>query len=330
MAALTGQYISQSYGGVINFSTNTGIVTGSFTQLQDGLGTNLGVFLNGQGAVSASSFTGSLFGTASFANNSTSASYALTATSASYATNADLLDGLNSTVFTLTSSFIAFTASINAFSASVLSYTASQNTLNGTFTTTASFNAYTGSTNAFSSSILAQTASFNAFSASVLSYTSSLNAKTSSFATTGSNSFNGNQTITGSLTVTNGLIVTGSQSLTGSLSITGSSFNKPISVSIASSTASLNFDSSNMFTLTLPNSAINTHISASNLKPGASAALQITQGLAGSATVTFNSTFTFPSGSSYTAFTSQSANDVISLLSFDGSTLRAVGANNFI
>ena len=54
MAALTGQYISQSYGGVINFSTNTGIVTGSFTQLQDGLGTNLGVYLNGQGAITAS------------------------------------------------------------------------------------------------------------------------------------------------------------------------------------------------------------------------------------------------------------------------------------
>jgi hypothetical protein len=79
MAALTGQYISQSYGGVINFSTNTGIVTGSFTQLQDGLGTNLGVFFNGQGIISGSavratsftgSFNGSLFGTASYASTS--------------------------------------------------------------------------------------------------------------------------------------------------------------------------------------------------------------------------------------------------------------------
>jgi hypothetical protein len=67
MATLIGQYISQSFGGVINLSTNTGIVTGSFTQLQDGFGTTLGVLLNGQGAVSASSFSGSLFGTASYA-----------------------------------------------------------------------------------------------------------------------------------------------------------------------------------------------------------------------------------------------------------------------
>jgi hypothetical protein len=99
--------------------------------------------------------------------------------SASYASNAELLDGLDSTVFTLTSSFnaqtasfTAFTSSINSFSASILSFTAS---------------------------IFAQTASLNTFSASVLSYTSSLNAKTASFATTGSNTFTGIQTITGSV-----------------------------------------------------------------------------------------------------------------------------------
>ena len=50
---------------------------------------------------------------------------------ASYATNADLLDGLDSTVFTLTSSFAAQTASFTAF-------TASQNILNGTYATTGS------------------------------------------------------------------------------------------------------------------------------------------------------------------------------------------------
>jgi len=106
--------------------------------------------------------------------------------SASYASNADLLDGLDSTVFTLTSSFAAQTASFTAFTASL---------------------------NAFSASILAQTASLNSFSASILtftgsaatrlgaleSYTSSLNAKTASFATTGSNTFVGTQTITGSV-----------------------------------------------------------------------------------------------------------------------------------
>jgi hypothetical protein len=157
--------------------------------------------------------------------------------SASYASNADLLDGLDSTVFTLTSSFnaqtasftaftaslnafsasqnsftasiLAQTASLNAFSASVLSYTASQNILNGTYTLTSSFNAQTASFTAFTSSI-------NTFSASILtftgsastrlgaleSYTSSLNAKTASFATTGSNTFTGIQTVNSNLVVT--------------------------------------------------------------------------------------------------------------------------------
>ena len=50
---------------------------------------------------------------------------------ASYASNAELFDGLDSTVFTLTSSFIAQTASFTAF-------TASQNILNGTYATTGS------------------------------------------------------------------------------------------------------------------------------------------------------------------------------------------------
>jgi hypothetical protein len=88
--------------------------------------------------------------------------------SSSYALNADLLDGLDSTQFTLTSSFAAQTASFTAFTSSI---------------------------NTFTSSL-------NSFSASVLSYTSSLNAKTSSFATTGSNTFAGIQTINSNLTVT--------------------------------------------------------------------------------------------------------------------------------
>ena len=74
---------------------------------------------------------------------SVSSSGAITTTgnvagTASYASNAELLDGLDSTVFTLTSSFAAQTASFTAFTSSVNSYTASQNILNGTYATTGS------------------------------------------------------------------------------------------------------------------------------------------------------------------------------------------------
>jgi hypothetical protein len=118
--------------------------------------------------------------------------------SASYATNADTLDGLDSTVFTLTSSFVAQTASFTAFTSSI---------------------------NSFSASILS-------FSASILSYTSSLNNKTASFATTGSNTFIGTETISGSLAIsgsgtpftlnTDTLEITGSLLVTGSTTLTGS------------------------------------------------------------------------------------------------------------
>jgi sugar lactone lactonase YvrE len=86
----------------------------------------------------------------------------------SYASNADLLDGLNSTAFVLntqTSSFV-------------------QNSQTSSFATFTALNAYTSSIN---------------------SYTSSLNSKTSSFATTGSNTFIGNQTISGSVNISQSL-----------------------------------------------------------------------------------------------------------------------------
>ena len=151
------------------------------------------------------------------------------ALSASYAANADTLDGLDSTVFTLTSSFnaqtasftaftasiLAQTASLNSFSASILSYTASQNITNGTFTLTSSFNAQTASFTAFTSSINAFSASILTFTGSAAtrlgaleSYTSSLNNKTSSFATTGSNTFIGNQVVSGSFTTSGSITST--------------------------------------------------------------------------------------------------------------------------
>jgi len=92
--------------------------------------------------------------------------------SASYAANADTLDGLDSTVFTLTSSFAAQTASFTAFTSSI---------------------------NSFSASVLTFTGSAATRLGALETYTSSLNNKTSSFATTGSNTFIGTQVVSGSV-----------------------------------------------------------------------------------------------------------------------------------
>jgi hypothetical protein len=124
------------------------------------------------------------------------------------------------------------------------------------------------------------------------------------FATTGSNTFKATQTISGSVV------------------------NEVRALSVSSNTASLDLSTGNFFTLTLTNGAT-THVSASNAQRGQTVQLQITQP-AGVGGVSFSSAFTFPSGSSYTAFASASAVDVLSFISFNGTTLRGVAQYNFI
>jgi len=121
---------------------------------------------------------------ASYASASTSASYASASTSASYASNADLLDGLDSTVFTLTSSFQNYTSSndarvnaLDAFSSSILSFTSSANTrLSALEVATASLYAFSSSILNFTSSTNASISALNAQTASLLNFTSSTNA----------------------------------------------------------------------------------------------------------------------------------------------------------
>jgi hypothetical protein len=267
MSTLTGQYVSQSYGGLLHLSTNTGIVAGTLTSLEDGVGNALGISVRTGGQISATSFTGSLLGnasTATSATTATSASYATTATSASYA--------------------IIATSSSYALSASY-AVTASY-ALSASFATTASY--------VFSSSLdPSQNTRLN-----------TIESVTGSFATTGSNNFSGSQVITGSITY------------------------RPIVITQAFNTASINLDAGNLFTLTLIDS-VTLHITATNIKAGQTANLQITQP-AGVGSVTFSSAFTFPSGSSYVAFQSASAVDILSFVSFDGVKLRTVASNYFI
>jgi len=132
------------------------------------------------------------------------------ALSASYAANADTLDGLDSTVFTLTSSFNAQTASFTAFTASILAQTASLNSFSASIlATTASLNLFSSSVLTFTGSAATRLGALEAATGSLYSYTSSLNLKTASFATTGSNTFIGTQTISGSVLQSGSFTTTG-------------------------------------------------------------------------------------------------------------------------
>jgi hypothetical protein len=146
-------------------------------------------------------------GNISFVSGSTtlmsvSSSGAITTTgnvagTASYASNAELFDGLDSTVFTLTSSFAAQTASFTAF-------TASQNILNGTYATTGS-NTFAGIQTINSNLIV--TGSITAQTLVVQTITSSVDFVTGStrFGSLSSNThvFTGSVSISGSSTALN-------------------------------------------------------------------------------------------------------------------------------
>jgi hypothetical protein len=202
---------TNSITGSPNFtiSGSTMTVTGSLIVSGSGTFTNIGPAVFSGSITSTAGFTGSFSGTA---------------TSASYAANAELLDGLDSTVFTLTSSFnaqtasfTAFTSSKNTFSASILSYTSSINAKTSSFATTGS-NTFEGIQTVNSNLIV--TGSITAQTLVVQTITSSVDFVTGS---TRFGSILGNTHVfTGSLSVT------GSTTLNGALTGTSATFNGDI------------------------------------------------------------------------------------------------------
>ena len=154
---------------------------------------------------------------------------------------------------------------------------------------------------------LVVTSSFNSFTSSINTTTASLNSKTGSYATTGSNA------------------LTGSQIISGSLTVTGSVAGNVVALSVASGTASIDFRAGTFFTLTIPSSTI-THITASNMQPGLTANLVLTQ-QATTGSVRWDSGFKFPSGSFNTGSASGSAVDIVSMMMVNTSQIFSVGAN---
>ena len=210
----TTNSITSSPNFTISGSTMT--VTGSLIVSGSGTFTNIGPAVFSGSLTSIAGFTGSFSGTA---------------TSASYAANAELLDGLDSSVFTLTSSFAAqtasftaFTSSINTFSASILSYTSSINAKTSSFATTGS-NTFEGIQTINSNLIV--TGSITAQTLVVQTITSSVDFVTGStrFGSLSSNT----HVFTGSM------FVTGSTNLTGVLSGTSATFSGNVRLNAPSS-----------------------------------------------------------------------------------------------
>jgi len=82
-----------------------------------------------------------------------------------------------------------------------------------------------------------------------------------------------------------------------------------------------------MFTLTLSSSE-NIHLTSSNIAPGQSISLRITQPDP-SGSLTYDSTFKFPNGAPYEVSATSSVEDIVSFISFDSSTLYGSSLKNF-
>tara|TARA_R110000803_G_scaffold84955_1_gene151235 strand:+ start:11631 stop:12860 length:1230 start_codon:yes stop_codon:yes gene_type:complete len=209
------------------------------------------------------------------------------------------------------------TASLNAFSSSADQRLDSLEAFTGSlvtnFVTAAQFNSFTSSTDSSLASINAFTASADGrlnnielTTASLQSEVDGLSSKTGSYATTGSNTFDGTQIYSGSVS--------------GEVS----------SITIASSTASMDCSVGNFFTLVLP-AGVNTEVTATNITPGLTLTLQISQPVSGTGTATFSTDkLRFPRLNQPSVTPQSSAIDVATFVSFDSNKLNGILSNELI
>jgi hypothetical protein len=124
------------------------------------------------------------------------------------------------------------------------------------------------------------------------------------------------------------LIDSGSNSFfEGTVTTSGSVYGNVVSMTIASNTASMDLRQGNFFSLTLV-SGSTTHLTATNIRPGQTVNLLLTQPSVGTGSVSYNSTFDFPAGANYIATPVTSSKDILSLITFDSSILYATSINN--
>ena len=116
--------------------------------------------------------------------------------------------------------------------------------------------------------------------------------------------------------------------VSGNSTFTGSAVFNISSLSIASTTASMDCSSANAFTLTLAAGA-DTHLDATNIQSGQVINLQVTQDAVTPGTISFAPEFKFPGGTVFTGSTSASNIDVLTFISFDGTNLLSTGLKNF-
>jgi len=301
------------------------------------------------------SLTGALIGTASWAQSASNAITAQNATSADLAKTVNTVSSSVNAIFfpTFVDSNNAPTTNESLFTSNVITFNPGAQVLSSRGITAQNVQ-ISSSLNVTGSAIFAGgitgsllgTASWatNAISASFLplatySITSSwaTNAISASFlplatySITSSWAVSASQASTASFVnnLNQNVLITGSLTVTGSTVVTGSVRGNVVALTITSNTASVNLSSGNFFTLNLVGGAT-THINPTNISPGQTANIRISQSATGNGLVSFPTFVDQPSGSLYTGSQVASAVDIISLVTFDSNIVYVSSVRNLV
>jgi len=283
-------------------------------------------FLSNTGSFTGS-FTGTLTGTASYASQALSASYAETA---SYVP--DYLPLTGGTISgALHQSGTFYPDQINWFSSSIGYNTGSYiltTTANG-LTTYANYqdvaSTLTPYISTVSSSISASYAS-QALSSSFASTASYIQtAQTASYVLQAVSASYATTALSSSYAATSSFI----NPLNQQVVVTGSLRGQVSALTITGGAASVNLSTNNFFTLGLVNGA-NTVITPTNVNPGQTVNILITQGTLGTGTVSFPGLVKQPSGSLYTGSAVANAVDIVTMVAFDSNTVYVSSVRNMI
>lgn len=117
--------------------------------------------------------------------------------------------------------------------------------------------------------------------------------------------------------------------ISGSLQVTGSFRGLVNQLSVASSTASIDMNKGNFFTLAIPTSTT-THINVTNIKAGQTINLQLTQDASATGSISFPSNIKFAGGFDYTATAITGAVDLMSFVTFDTTNIIATAVKNLL
>ena len=123
-------------------------------------------------------------------------------------------------------------------------------------------------------------------------------------------------------------VYTPNLNVTGSAVISGSVVGKVSVITPSSSTGSMDCSVGNFFTMTLGN-ATDTRLEASNIQAGQTINLKLTNNSTAAGTISFGPEFQFENNTAFTATPTTSSIDVMTFISFDGTTLQATGLKNF-